>query len=280
MNEKNKLLDNYLVDFLKGLGKEAREGGGGGRRGQVVLDFGKVDSEVNTALGAIEAIKAMRDVEDGLASGARELDLGRIDALGLRRGATWGSASHHKLRREHLGELALGATKLHHPRCHSEDRVAPRASDLATSRGRRWRRDGKRRSAGGLAHNGGVLELGEGERRRRRRRRAGQRGGGRCPMWFFSASGCVTSSPALCSRGPCFALLQWDEEVVLVFLGWGWGWGCAQRTNDTSYNRFKSLHKKFYLLGRHLLRVTCFICLCNSSIIRIFTLKCYYYTIN
>lgn len=123
-----------------------------------MLELGEVDGEINAALGAGEAGEAVGNVEDGLATGAGELDLGRIDAPGLRRRPSRRRRG-HQLRRQHLRQLALGANEFCHPRRHGEDPVAPRAPDLAASRRRRRRlREGRgRRRPRGLPHSSRFL---------------------------------------------------------------------------------------------------------------------------
>lgn len=162
-----------------------------------MLEFGDIDGEFDSALRAIEPGKAVGDIEDGLAVGARQLDLRRIDAVRLhmrrrrmrmrRRGSRrkrqrrLERRSHgqgfrlvvvvvvvvgptHELRRQHLGQVAGGADELRDSRCNCEDRAAAGATHLNTSGGggsRRRRRAGRRR-----------------RRRRRRLSHGGIRSGG------------------------------------------------------------------------------------------------------
>lgn len=89
----------------------------------------------------------MWDVENGLAVGAGELDLRRIDPLCRKRpgrGQGWGRGA-DELRRQHLREVAGGADEFGQPRRDRQDRAAASASDLEAGWGRRrreWRRSG------------------------------------------------------------------------------------------------------------------------------------------
>lgn len=62
------------------------------------MELGEVDGEVDAALGAIEAGEAVGNVKNGLAAGAGELHLGRVDALGGGSGAAAGGGG-EELRR-------------------------------------------------------------------------------------------------------------------------------------------------------------------------------------
>lgn len=97
-------------------------------------ELGDVDGKLDAALRTGKAGKAVRDIENGLAADAGELDLGRIDALRLH--------AHH-LRRKHLRKLALRAAEFRHPCRHRQDPVAAGTSHLAApgkrgTRRRRW----------------------------------------------------------------------------------------------------------------------------------------------
>lgn len=126
-----------------------------------MLELGDVDGEINGALRAIEPGEAVGDVEDGLAVGARKLDLRRIDAVrrhvgrrrrnrkrrsgrkrqrrrkrrsdgqGFRLLVVVGPT--HELRRQHLGQFAGGADELRNTRRHRQDRAASGAPHLNAS---------------------------------------------------------------------------------------------------------------------------------------------------
>lgn len=165
-----------------------------------MLELGDIDGEFDSALRAIEPGKAVGDIEDGLAVGARQLDLRRIDAVGLhvrrrrmrmrRRGSRrkrqrrLERRSHgqgfrlvvvvvvvvgptHELRRQHLGQVAGGADELRDSRCNREDRAAAGATHLNTSGGggsRRRRRAGRRRRRRRRLSHGGIRSGGGGGR--------------------------------------------------------------------------------------------------------------------
>lgn len=108
-------------------------------------DLREINGETNVALRAIEARQSMRDIEYGLAVGAWQLDLSRVNAVG--RGGPLGLGL-HQLGRQHLRELARRADELGDARHHGEHHLATGAPHLTPSRGggagadlgqRRWR---------------------------------------------------------------------------------------------------------------------------------------------
>ena len=134
------------------------------RRSQRLRNLGEIDSETNLALGAIEARQAMRHIEYGLAVGAWQLDLSRINAVG--RGSPMllglGLVGPHQLGRQHLRQLARRADELGEAGHDGEDHLAAGAAHLAASGGdgavlsrRRGRGRGDwRRRQRGLPHGG------------------------------------------------------------------------------------------------------------------------------
>lgn len=137
-------------------------------------DLGEIDGETNLTLRAIEARQSMRHIEYGLAVGAGQLDLSRINAvgrgspllLGLGLGLDLGLVGPHQLRRQHLRQLARRADELGEARHDGKHHLATGAPHLAASGGawdacaelsrrreRRWRWRGNwRRRQRGLPH--------------------------------------------------------------------------------------------------------------------------------
>jgi hypothetical protein len=117
-----------------------------------------VYGEVDGTLRALEAGKAMGDVEDGLAVRAGKLDLRgvhplrlrrtppglwRISGSGLREGFRWGRRGRgrdrlgHELRGETLRHAALGTDELGHSGAHGEDAATSGAAHLDRRTSRR-----------------------------------------------------------------------------------------------------------------------------------------------
>nr|CAD1823190.1 unnamed protein product [Ananas comosus var. bracteatus] len=105
--------------------EKQRRGRWGGRSsargGEVVVELGEVDGEVDAALGAGESGEAVGHVEDRPAPGAGELDLGRIDPLRPRR---------RRRRRSRRARARAGSRRRRRPRPRRRRRVPRRRRGL------------------------------------------------------------------------------------------------------------------------------------------------------
>lgn len=106
------------------------------------MEAGEINSKFCLTLRASKTREAVRDVENGFAASAGELDLGGINAVGWNSSVVVAGRVHHQLRGKHLRQLAGRANKLGKSRANRQYHSTTGATNLTATR--RWREKRRR----------------------------------------------------------------------------------------------------------------------------------------